>query len=88
MLVVDENSYMWYLWTSFQALLSWRAVYTIQKLTLIGQDDVELICEEKGGDEDKFFQTESLSGKVKRNRISSMLEYWRVFFQVKKKRND
>jgi hypothetical protein len=49
---------------------------------------VELICEEKGGDEDEFFHTEPLSGKFKRNRILSMLEYWRVFFQVKKKRND
>ena len=42
----------------------------------IGQDDVELIGEEgEEGDEDEFVRNEPLSGKVKRNRISSMLEY-------------
>ena len=42
----------------------------------IGQDDVELIGEEgEEGDEDEFVHNEPLSGKVKRNRISSMLEY-------------
>ena len=42
----------------------------------IGQDDVELIGEEgEEGEEDEFLHNEPFRGKVKRDRISSMLEY-------------